>query len=265
LGRVWARGALAQGDSVAAAARSEALLDALGEEFGERVLPIHLDVSDREADFAAVARANEHFGRLDVIVNNAGYGVYGAVEELSEKEARDLMDTNLFGALWITQAAIPILRQQGGGHILQVSSVGGHISGPTLGIYHASKWALEGLSQSLAREVAEFGIKVTLLEPTGYRTEAEGAARHAAPMAAYEPTRQRQAKMRAMMASREGDPQATWQAIRRIVDAEKPPLRLLLGDGPLQTLTAEYESRLATWREWEAISRAAHGVSPEPG
>ena len=109
-------------------------------------------------------------------MNNAGYGQYGMVEELSEQEARDQLDTNLFGALWVIQAALPLLRGQGSGHILQNSSVGGLIAAPGLGIYHASKWALEGFSQALAYEVAQFGIKVTIIEPTGYRTAAEGSA-----------------------------------------------------------------------------------------
>jgi NAD(P)-dependent dehydrogenase (short-subunit alcohol dehydrogenase family) len=260
LGREWAVAALERGDSVAAAARTITLLEELAEGYGDRVLPIALDVTDRTACFAAVGRAHEQFGRLDVVVNNAGYGVYGAVEELSEQQARQLMDTNFFGAVWVTQAALPIMREQGSGRILQVSSVGGHMAAPSLGIYHASKWALEGLSQSLAGEVREFGIKVTIVEPTGYRTAAEDAAGRTTPTPAYERARQLQAEMRAMVSSREGDPRATRDAILQIVDAPEPPLRILLGDGALKTVTSEYESRLATWRAWESLSIAAHGT-----
>ena len=144
------------------------------------MLPIQLDVTDRGADFAAVAQAHEHFGRLDVVVNNAGYGQFGMVEELSEADARDQLETNLFGALWVTQAALPFLRAQRSGHILQVSSIGGISAFQNVGAYHASKWALEGLSQALAQEVAAFGIRVTLIEPGGFETDWAGSsARHA--------------------------------------------------------------------------------------
>ena len=116
-------------------------------------------------------QAAEHFGRLDVVVNNAGYGHFGMVEELTEEEARGQLETNLFGALWVTQAALPIMREQGSGHIVQVSSIGGISAFPTVGIYHASKWALEGISQALSQEVAGFGIHVTLVEPGGFSTD----------------------------------------------------------------------------------------------
>jgi NAD(P)-dependent dehydrogenase (short-subunit alcohol dehydrogenase family) len=253
--------ALDRGDFVAAAARTTSLLGELAERYGDRVLPMTLDVSDRRADFAAVAEAHEYFGRLDIVVNNAGYGIEGAIEELSEQEARELLDVNFFGALWVTQAALPILRDQGFGHILQVSSVGGQIAGPALGIYYASKWALEGLSQALAQEIRPFGIKVTIIEPTGYRTEAAGQAGQTTSNPAYDRMRERHADITAMMANRQGDPRATREAILKIVDAEDPPLRILLGDGTLQMLAAEFESRLETWREWESVSIAAHGPS----
>ena len=138
-----------------------------GGTYGDALLPIRLDVTDRDADFAAVKQAHDHFGRLDIVVNNAGYGQFGFVEELSEQEARDQIETNVFGALWITQAALPYLREQGSGHIIQVSSIGGITAFPDVGMYHASKWALEGFSQSLAQEVAPFGVHVTLIEPGG--------------------------------------------------------------------------------------------------
>jgi NAD(P)-dependent dehydrogenase (short-subunit alcohol dehydrogenase family) len=127
---------------------------------GDQFLPLQLDVTDREADFAAVAAAAQHFGRLDVVINNAGYGHFGTIEELTEHEVRAQLETNVFGALWITQAALPIMRAQGAGHIIQVSSIGGISAFPTVGAYHASKWALEGFSQALSLEVAGFGIKV---------------------------------------------------------------------------------------------------------
>jgi NAD(P)-dependent dehydrogenase (short-subunit alcohol dehydrogenase family) len=259
LGREWAIAALDRGDRVAAAARTYRRLEELGDEYGDRVLPIELDVTDRDAVLGAVDRARGEFGRLDVVVNNAGYGVNGVVEEVSEQEARDQMDTNFFGVLWVTQAALPILREQRGGHIIQVSSVGGLTAFPNLGLYCASKWALEGMSQALAQEVADFGIKVTIIEPTGYRTNGDSAARHATPIEAYEPQRERVRQIREQMEGGEGDPVATRAAILEIVDADAPPLRVFFGANSMLVVTAEYESRLATWRLWEPLSLAAHG------
>jgi NAD(P)-dependent dehydrogenase (short-subunit alcohol dehydrogenase family) len=259
-GREWAIAALERGDTVAATARDTSTLDDLVPQFGDRILPIQLDVTDRAADFAAVAQAHDHFGRLDVVVNNAGYGQFGMVEELSEDEARGQIETNVFGALWITQAALPFLREQGSGHILQVTSIGGISAFPNIGMYHASKWALEGLSQSLAQEVADFGIKVTLIEPAGYSTDWGGAsAKHAEPHPAYDDFRKKAAELRAQRQASPGNPVATREAVLAVVDAENPPLRIFFGDGPLAIATKDYESRLALWREWEPVSIAAHG------
>jgi NAD(P)-dependent dehydrogenase (short-subunit alcohol dehydrogenase family) len=257
-GREWAIAALERGDSVAATARDTSSLDDLVQRFGDKILPLKLDVNDRGAVFAAVAAAHERFGRLDVVVNNAGYGQFGAVEELSEAEARDQIETNLFGALWVTQAALPILRAQGSGRILQVSSIGGISAFPNVGIYHASKWALEGISQTLAQEVAPFGIKVTVIEPGGYATDWGGSsAKHATPLPEYDGVREQMRQRRSAAVA--GDPTATREAVLTLVDAENPPLRIFFGDGPLGIATRDYESRLATWREWEPVSIAAHG------
>jgi NAD(P)-dependent dehydrogenase (short-subunit alcohol dehydrogenase family) len=259
-GREWTIAALERGDTVAATARDPQTLDDLVAQFGDKLLPITLDVNDREAVFAAVARAHEHFGALDVIVNNAGYGQFGMIEEISEAEARAQFDTNVFGALFVTQAALPFLREQGSGHILQVSSIGGISAFPNIGIYNASKWALEALSQSLAAEVADFGVKVTIIEPGAYSTDWGGAsARHAAANPAYDAFREKAAEQRKARAGNPGDPVATRAAVLQVVDAENPPLRVFFGDGPLAIATRDYESRLATWREWEPVSVAAHG------
>src|SRR5580698_6858264 len=186
-GRVWAEAALARGDQVAATARDIKSLAPLVQRFGDQVAALALDVTDKGAVHAAIAAANARFGRLDVIVNNAGYGLFGAIEEISEAQARAQIETNLFGALWVTQAALPIMRAQGSGHIIQVSSIGGVNAFPTVGLYHASKWGLEGFSQALAAEVAGFGIKVTLVEPGGYATDWSGpSAKRAAPLPAYD-------------------------------------------------------------------------------
>jgi NAD(P)-dependent dehydrogenase (short-subunit alcohol dehydrogenase family) len=260
LGREWAIAALERGDSVAATARDTGSLDDLVERFGDRILPLKLDVTDRAAVFDAVETAHRRFGRLDVVVNNAGYGQFGLIEEISEAEARAQFETNVFGALWVTQAALPILREQGSGHILQVSSIGGISAFPNIGIYNASKWALEAFSQSLAQEVAGFGVKVTLIEPGGYSTDWGGSsAKHAAPLAAYDEFREQAAEARKARIGTPGDPVATREAVLKVVDAEHPPLRIFFGDGPLRTATADYESRLAEWREWEPVSIEAHG------
>jgi NAD(P)-dependent dehydrogenase (short-subunit alcohol dehydrogenase family) len=259
-GREWTIAALERGDSVAATARDVSTLNDLVATYGDLILPLALDVTDRAADFVAVKTAHDHFGRLDVIVNNAGYGQFGIVEELSEQEAREQIETNLFGALWVTQAALPFLREQHGGHIIQVTSIGGITAFAGIGMYHASKWALEGLTQALAQEVADFGIHVTLVEPGGYATDWGGSsARHAAANPAYDETRARIAAWRAGRWAKPGDPIATRAAILAVVDAQEPPLRIFFGDGPLALATSDYESRLALWREWEPLSIAAHG------
>jgi NAD(P)-dependent dehydrogenase (short-subunit alcohol dehydrogenase family) len=259
-GREWAIAALDRGDNVAATARDTASLDDLATKYGEALLPIRLDVTDREADFAAVRTAHETFGRLDVVMNNAGYGQFGMVEEISEAEIRAQLETNLLAVLWVTQAALPYLRAQRAGHILQVSSIGGISAFMNTGAYHASKWALEGLSQSLAQEVAGFGIKVTLIEPSGYATDWAGpSAKHAVPSPAYEQVRQQASETRAQRFTAPGDPTATREAVLTLVDAPNPPLRMFLGEDPLRIATADYESRLAGWREWQPVAAAAQG------
>ncbi|MCW0213178.1 MAG: SDR family oxidoreductase [Pseudonocardia sp.] len=259
-GREWTIAALERGDSVAATARDTTTLDDLVERFGERLLPLQLDVTDRAADFAAVTQAHERFGRLDVVVNNAGYGHFGLVEEITEAEARAQLETNLFGALWVTQAALPYLREQGSGHILQVSSIGGISAFPLVGIYHASKWALEGISQSLAQEVADFGITVTLIEPGGFATDWSGSsATRSEPLPAYAEYHEKAQAERSKRVAGPGDPTASAAAVLKIVDAERPPLRVFFGTAPLAIATKDYESRLATWREWDDVSKLAQG------
>lgn len=259
-GREWTAAALERGDKVAATARDTATLDDLATKYGDALLPIQLDVTDRDADFAAVKQAYDHFGRLDVVVNNAGYGHFGFVEELSEKEARDQIETNVFGALWVTQAALPYLREQGSGHIIQVSSIGGITAFPELGIYHASKWALEGFSQALAREVADFGVHVTLIEPAGYDTDWSGAsAKHSDPLPVYHEVRATVEDQRRQRWSAMGQAQASAAAILKVVDAEQPPLRVFFGKSPLQTAKTDYENRLRTWEQWQPVAELAQG------
>ena len=261
-GREWTEAALDRGDRVAATARDISTLDDLVEKYGEAILPLQLDVTDREADFAAVEAAHRTFGQLDVVVNNAGYGHFGFVEELTEDEIRAQMETNLFGALWVTQAALPILRSQGSGHIIQVSSIGGISAFPGIGAYHASKWALEGLSQALAAEVAGFGVKVTLVEPGGFATDWAGpSSKRSESLPAYAEAREtmdRERKARAGSGG-PGDPRASAAALLRIVDSPEPPLRTFFGNTPIDIAKADYARRIATWEQWDDVAKLAQG------
>ncbi len=259
-GREWAIAALERGDRVAATARDTSTLDDLVQKYGEALLPIALDVTDRTADFDAVKKAHETFGRLDVVINNAGYGQFGMIEELSEAEARDQIETNVFGALWVTQAALPYLRAQGSGHIIQVSSIGGISAFPNIGAYHASKWALEGFSQALSQEVKGFGINVTLVEPAAFSTDWAGAsAKHATQLDAYQPAREAAAEARKSRQSSPGNPGATAAALLKVVDAEEPPLRIFFGEAPLRIAKADYAGRIALWEKWNDVSIEAQG------
>jgi NAD(P)-dependent dehydrogenase (short-subunit alcohol dehydrogenase family) len=260
-GRVWAQAALARGDRVAASARDVQTLAPLVERYASQIAAIKLDVTDRSAVDAAIRDAHARFGRLDVVINNAGYGLFGAIEEVSEAEARAQLETNLFGALWVTQAALPIMRAQGSGHIIQVSSIGGVNAFPTVGLYHASKWGLEGFSQSLAAEVAGFGIKVTIVEPAGYATDWGGpSAQRATPIPAYDAGRGAIASLRSSYVP--GDPDATAAAILKVVDAKDPPLRIFFGAAGLPMTRAEYARRIATWEQWNTVALEAQGTLP---
>jgi len=258
-GRHWAEAALQRGDLVAATARDTSSLTGLVETYGEGVLPLQLDVTDQVAARDTVAQTHKTFGRLDVVVNNAGYGLAGELEEISEEQARAQMEANFFGALWITQAVLPYMREQGSGHIVQVSSIGGICTYPGFSLYHASKWALEGMSESLAQEVAGFGIHVTLVEPGPFATDWAGSSLvWADSLPAYATVDE---AFRNDMAdtSNAGDPAATSKAILALVDAAMPPLRLFLGVGMLDVARATYAQRLKIWERWEEVARAAQG------
>jgi NADP-dependent 3-hydroxy acid dehydrogenase YdfG len=257
-GYVWTEAALNRGDSVAAAARNTASLDGLKARHGEKLLPLALDVGNKIAVDTAVAEARKAFGRIDVAINNAGYGLFGAIEEVSEPEARAQIETNLFGALWVTQAVLPIMRAQKAGHIIQISSIGGVWAIPTVGLYHASKWGLEGFSQALAAEVHSLGIKVTIIEPGGFATEwGTTSAHRAKQMPAYDEARSSLANIRT--ASTPGDPKATASALLKIVDAAEPPLRVFFGSAGLTMIKREYAERIATWEKWNDVSLEAQG------
>jgi NAD(P)-dependent dehydrogenase (short-subunit alcohol dehydrogenase family) len=262
LGRSFAEAALAVGDRVAAAVRDPSAVSDLVDRHGDAVLPIRLDVTDRDAVFAAVAEAHERLGRLDVVVNNAGYGLAGAVEEVTEEQARRQIEVNLFGALWVTQAALPILRAQRSGWIVQVSSIGGLAAFPLTGIYHASKWALEGFSESLRQEVAPLGIKVLIVEPSGFRTDWAGSSmERAAPIDAYQQidavARRRAAQREENNGSQPGNPDLAAQALLATLDRDDPPFRLLLGNVAYDVAVDRYQSRLAEFRAGEHVARGA--------
>jgi NAD(P)-dependent dehydrogenase (short-subunit alcohol dehydrogenase family) len=259
-GHVWAQAALERGDSVAATARDTSSLEGLLDEHGDRLLALELDVTDKAAIDRSVAAAHERFGRLDVVVNNAGYGQFGAIEELSEQEARRQIETNLFGPLWVTKAVIPILREQRSGHILQVSSIGGVMAFPVLGLYHASKWGLEAFSQSLSEELEEFGVKVTIIEPGGFTTDWSGSsAGRAQELPVYDGVRERRFSRLGGVRTRPGDPLATGPAILELVDAAEPPLRVFFGSTGLEMARSEYASRLEEWERWNELSMRAQG------
>ena len=254
LGREWAEAALERGDHVTATARDVTALEPLVSTYGKAVLALPLDVTDRPAVQDAVDRAVERFGRLDVVVNNAGYGQVGMVEEVTEQELRSQLETNFFGTVWVTQAVLPVLRGQGSGRILQVTSEGGVRAFPGFGAYHASKWAVEGLSEALAQEVAPFGIHVTNVEPGPYATGFGAGLRASAEHPDYA-----EARVATAPEFELGDPRATRDALLRIVDAEQPPLHVFLGK-PLADVEQIYAERLRAWREWEPVALGAFGA-----
>ncbi|MBB4661852.1 SDR family NAD(P)-dependent oxidoreductase [Conexibacter arvalis] len=264
LGRAFAEAALAAGDRVVAIARSAEQLDRLAAEHcADRVLPLPADVTDRAAVFAAVERAVARFGRLDVVVNNAGTMWLGAVEEFGEQEARAAMEVNFFGALWVTQAVAPHLRAQGDGRLLQISSVGGVASGPTAGLYSAGKFALEGMSEALAQELAPFGVRVTIVEPGGYWTDLyRSGLRYARPLDAYAPLREAPAD--GVPESKDSEPEVAAEAVMTLVDSDDPPLRLVLGSAVLDAMIDVTRRRIETWERWEEVSRAAERAVPMP-
>jgi NAD(P)-dependent dehydrogenase (short-subunit alcohol dehydrogenase family) len=257
-GKLWAEAFLKRGDKVAATARNIDSLKDLVEKYGDAILPVQLDVNDRAACFAAVNKVKEHFGRIDVVINNAGYGLFGAVEETTEKEARDQMETNFFGLLWVSQAVLPVMRAQKSGHIIQVSSFLGLMAIPVLGLYNASKFAVEGLSETLALEVKDFGINVTLIEPNGFSTDWSGAsAFQTQSMDIYDGVKK--AFMESATPDSWGKPDATTEAILKVVDSPNPPLRLLLGKVAYPGVKQAYAQKLASFDEWKDVTIAAHG------
>ena len=260
-GRVWTEAALQRGDKVAATARQLASLADLPATYGANVLTLELDVTNPAQVQAAVAQAHAHFGRLDVVLNNAGYSLVGTIEEANLDDVRAVYETNVFGTLAVIQAALPFLRAQGSGHILGVSSGLGHYTLPVIGYYCSTKWAFEALHESLAAEVASFGIKVTIIEPGAYATEfgSPESLRFAAGLEEY--TDFKNQFFAGLRSLERGDPAATPGAIFAVVDAKQPPLRLFLGSHNLPMVRETYAQRLATWEAWQPVADAAQGAA----
>jgi NAD(P)-dependent dehydrogenase (short-subunit alcohol dehydrogenase family) len=256
-GRIWAEAALKRGDRVTATARKLSDVAGLAERFGDAVLPLALDVTLPVQTQRVVQQAYAHFGRLDVLVNNAGVSLLAAVEEASDEQIRDAFDANFIGMVRVLRAALPLLRQQGSGHILGVSSGLGIGAMPLIGFYSATKWAVEGLHEALAQEVRPFGLRVTIVEPGAYATDFGKSARVADVLEPYADYRKR--FIERLTSMERGDPQATAEAILKLVDAQDPPLRLVLGSTILTGARALYADRIATWEAWEEVSNAAQG------
>jgi len=258
-GRVWADAALKRGDKVAATARKLDSIADLKEKYGANVLTLELDVTKPDQVKAAVTQAYDHFGRLDIVLNNAGYSLVGTIEEASADEIRALYETNILGPVAVIQAVLPLLREQGGGHILGTSSGLGHVTLPVIGYYCSSKWAFEAIHESLAIEVKDFGIKVTIIEPGAYATEfgSQESLKFAPGLDIY--TNFKEQFFGRLRGMKRGDPDATPDAIFKVVDSENPPLRINLGSNNLPWVRTAYAERLATWEEWNDVSIAAQG------
>jgi NAD(P)-dependent dehydrogenase (short-subunit alcohol dehydrogenase family) len=256
-GRSIARAALERGDRVVATARRPETVADLVSEDPDRVLAVPLDVTQLESGRDSIAAAIERFGRLDVLVNNAGYGTVGAVEEIDPSDLRTVMETMFFGAVALTQAGLPHMRAQRSGAIVQISSMGGQVTAPGFGAYCAAKFALEGLSESLAAEVAPLGIRVLIVEPGSFRTEFGGARMHRSnPIDAYaETVGATRAFIDSMDGTQPGDPDKAARAILAALDADDPPLRLALGDDAVDAIGAALERRRADLSGWETLSR----------
>jgi NAD(P)-dependent dehydrogenase (short-subunit alcohol dehydrogenase family) len=251
-----AQAALAQGDRVIATARNVSKIQDFEEKYPKTASSVYLDVTDQTSIQTAVQSGLEVFGRIDVLVNNAGYGLLGAVEEVSDQQIRDQFETNVFGLLNVTRAVIPTLRKQGSGHILNISSMGGRLTVPTMGLYHASKFAVEGLSESLAYELKPFGIKVTIVEPGGFDTDfANRSLIEAHRMPEYDFLREQMGKY--STESVRGDAATGVQAMLKVVELPDPPLHLALGPNALPTLIQKLSSDIEEYKRFEDIWQAS--------
>ncbi|MBM2618965.1 SDR family NAD(P)-dependent oxidoreductase [Actinoplanes sp. LDG1-06] len=258
LGRQIVESVLAVGDRVVATARKPEQLDDLVTKYGDRVRTVALDVTDPAAARTAVDVAVDAFGRLDVLVNNAGYADVASIEDMPYEEFRAQIDANFFGVVTVTRAALPVMRAQGGGHIIQVSSVGGRVGMPGLGAYQSAKWAVGGFSEVLAKEVAPFGIRVTVAEPGGMRTEWAGSSMTTHTISGpYRPVIEPVvARMSAADGSQPGDPARVAQVLIDLVEHPEPPVHLLLGADAVAVARAQAETVAAADERWRAVSES---------
>ncbi|MET7854054.1 SDR family NAD(P)-dependent oxidoreductase [Streptomyces avermitilis] len=258
LGRAFTEAALDAGERVVAAARNVDALAELAEKYPDDLVRLSLDVSDRHAVFETVEQAVAAFGRLDVVVNNAGGLLYGMVEEATEKQIRDHLDVNFFGTIWVAQAVIPHLRAQGSGHILQVTSMGSGGGMASVGFYGAGKAALDSVSEALAMEVEQFGIKVTAVQMGGYATGLFTAGTTATtPDPAYEALRTQMAEMWGDDAG--PDPATAAPVIMKLAGMPNPPRRLIVGSRSFDMVQEMNQARAEQYRAWESLSRMAPG------
>jgi len=256
LGRSIVEAALAAGDQVVGGARTPGQLEDLVAHYGAQLRPVALDVTDVGAAKAAVQEAIDSFGRLDVVVNNAGYANVASVEDMDMEDFKAQIDTNLFGVFNVTKAALPVMRAQGAGHVIQISSVGGRLATAGLCAYQAAKWGVGGLSGVLQAEVAPLGIKVTVLEPGGMRTDWAGSSMTIHPVPeAYDATVGAMARrFAASGATMAGDPAKVAQVVLAVADLDDPPLRLVLGSDAFKYATAAAEAQAASDARWHDLS-----------
>lgn len=256
LGREIVEAALTAGDQVIATARKPEQLKDLTEKFRNRVLPLALDVTNSADVAKAVQQGKEAFGHLDVVVNNAGYGDTASIEDTTIESFEKQIATNFLGVVYVTKAVLPILREQGRGHIFQVSSLGGRIGAPGLGAYQSAKWAVGGFSTVLAQEVAPLGIKITVLEPGGMKTDWAGSSMNIPPISApYEQTVGAFAKMlRKHSGSEPTDPAKVAQIVLKLSDRDDAPVRLLLGTDAVQYAPAAAKALADSDAQWHDLS-----------
>lgn len=259
-GRELARTVLANGDHVVVTARDPRKVEDLVEEVGERGIVLPLDVDDAGQIEAAVARAEQQFGRIDVLVNNAGYGYAAAIEEGEDEQIKAMFETNVFGLARMTRAVLPGMRRRGGGRIVNISSAGGIAGNAGTGYYAATKFAVEGLSDALAKEVEPLGIQVILIEPGPFRTDWPGRSLHRSKVRIddYEPTAGRRIQSIMDNAARwPGDPTRAAEAIVKVASAERPPHRLVLGKAGLELARAKLDAMRADFDAWEELTLGA--------
>ncbi len=252
-GKAMTKYAVSQGYKVVATARRKEKLEELANTAPNVILPIAMDVTERTQIKEAVTKALDKFGQIDVLVNNAGYGIVGALEETPEEEFRKQMETNFFGAVAVTQEVLPQLRKQGSGAVVNISSMGGNMSFGGFSAYSASKFALEGASEALAQEVAPFGIKTMIVEPGAFRTEFAGKAlKHMPKIKAYdEVVGSTREFAKGMDGTQEGDPIKAAKAIDKAIQSENTPLRLQLGKDSIEAIRAHAEQLLTDLEYWK--------------